>query len=112
MGDGESERVRREVGALAQGPGRRYPKALKRRIARAAEGLLVQGLGWVEIADQLCTPTVKRIVEESRGPESAFVPVEVTGVTAAATITIVAPGGYRVEGLNVAETADILRRLR
>jgi hypothetical protein len=111
MGDREIERVRRDVAGLAEGPGRRYPKALKRRIARAAEGLRVQGLDWVEIAGQLCTPTVKRIVEESRGPETAFVPVEVTGVTAASTITIVTPGGYRVEGLNVAETTDILRRL-
>lgn len=56
---------------------------------------------------------------KAAAPRPALVPVEVTeskkperpAVAQAGTVTVVAPGGFRVEGLSVEGAAQLLRKL-
>ena len=110
MGDGDIQKLRAALARRERGRGKRYAAGLKQRIAEAATVLRGRGHGWQTIGRFLGIPheTARRF---SGGSTAAFVPVEVVG-TVSAGLSLVSPDGYRVEGLAVAEVAEILRRLR
>jgi transposase len=109
--ENEIERIRRTVGELRVGTARRYPRELKVEIVRVAEGLRAKGWGWQRIATQLGMPKLKSFVAEVRGKCPSFVPVRVVEANTHTSVAVVSPGGYRVEGLGLAEAAELLRRL-
>ena len=98
-----------------RGPGRRYPEDVRRRgaaylRARQAAGAPLSAVLrelWVrrETLAGWATPAKTGADQSPR-----FVPVAVVD-TPAGRIVVHGPGGIRVEGLDVAGLADLLRRL-
>ena len=90
----------------------RYPRALRKAVARqAAEGLEAGG-SFSAIARCLgiAPGTLERC--SSSAPEQRFRPVEVVEASAErATISLVTPSGFRFEGLDPVEAVDLLPRL-
>jgi hypothetical protein len=109
--------LRREVERLgAPRPGRRFPEDLKQRLVAAVLELREEGLGWLVIGDALgiTGETARRWHGGSRTfRESQMVPVEVeVEEDELDGLVIIAPSGYRIEGLTVHEAARLLRALR
>lgn len=110
----ELEQLKREVGRLERGRGRRYPCALRERIVRYARSRRAEGHSWARIGEELSMPweTLRRW---SRVGESskAMVPVEVVpaAVVAEGGVAVVSPTGWRLEGLDVREAVAVLRAL-
>jgi len=98
----------------SRGPGRRYPASMRqkaeeylrtRRQAGVPVGLIARELG-------LGSGTLARWAAKHRGSTSvAFVPVKVAAAPVGAGVVVHAPGGLRIEGLEVAALADLVRRL-
>jgi hypothetical protein len=111
MGDGDIQKLRAALARRGRARGKRYTANLKQRIAGAASVLRGRGHGWHAIGQFLGVPheTARRFAGGRAAP--GFVPVEVIG-TASGGLSLVSPDGYRVEGLGVADVAEILRRLR
>lgn len=107
----EIHRLRLALGRLERGRGKRYSAELKQRVAAAAIELRRKGQGWQSIGRLLGIPheTVRRFADGAG--RAAFVPV-VVAEPKSSGLTLVTPEGVRVEGLSVAEVAEILRRLR
>jgi hypothetical protein len=114
-------RVRAALGRLERGRGRRFSPELRGMIVSAAAGLREQGHAWLSIGRALGLPpeTPRRLwLAASMGHDRAggFVPVTVSDdgaeQGARSGLVLVSPGGYRVEGLDAAEAADLLRRLQ
>ncbi len=107
--------LRRELDGVAVRRGRCFPANLRRRAAawlaeRRAEGVTVDELA-AELG--LAPGTVLRwsTGAEKRGTR-ALVPVEIVPErTAARTVSVVSPSGFRVEGLSLVEAAALLRAL-
>ena len=109
--DDEIKKLRGELARRERGRGKRYPAALKARIARAAAELRDRGLGWHRIGSVLGLPheTVRRYAGADGG---GFLPVVVTATAPVNAAVLVTPSGFRVEGLGLAEIAELLGRLR
>jgi transposase len=98
-----------------RGPGRRYPAELRRR---GAEYLRARQTAGAPLSAILRELGVRReTLANWAAPAKAeaekrplFVPVSVVE-TPAGRIVVHGPGGVRVEGLDVAGVADLLRRL-
>lgn len=112
MGDQEIQKLRTALARRERGRGKRYTPTLKQRIAEAATELRRQGQGWQAIGEFFGIPheTVRRFSGAST--TTALVPVEIVDERAGASLTLVSPEGYRIEGLGVGDAAEILRRLR
>jgi hypothetical protein len=116
----EERLLHREVSKLRADKRRRYPEELRRRI-----------LGWVERATEAgaqeheCAKAIgvktwrftmwrKREAREARdevGP-LALVPVEVPALaTVSEPVIVIAPSGYRIEGLSLMQLISLLREL-
>ena len=108
----EMVRLQKVLATTQAGPGRRYSLDLRRQIRAAATRRRAEGARWDVIAKEMGIPheTVRRFSSERvRG---TFVPVEVTAaVLSNVGMVVVAPSGYRVEGIGVVEAAELLRRL-
>ncbi len=108
--------LRRRVHAL--GPrhrGARVPPALRAAIAAYAREERAGGASCGAIAERLgvCSESIRRWARTGPGRDGragGLVPVHVVG-EAVRTLTVWSPSGYRVEGLSIAETAELLRRL-
>jgi len=96
----------------SRGPGRRYSASMqeraedylrKRRQAGAPVGLIARELG-------LGSGTLARWARRRRSASATFVPVRVAAASVAG-FTVHAPGGLRIEGLDVATLVDIVRQL-
>lgn len=104
------EAVRR---AGRRGPGRRYPPDLRRRGAEYLRARLAAGAPLSAVLREL---GVRRetlagwATPAEAGPSPRFVPVTVVG-PAAGRIVVHGPSGLRIEGLDVAGVAELLRRL-
>lgn len=105
-------KLQKVLAAMKVGPGRRYSAEVRRQIRVTVARRRAEGARWLSIAKEIGIPheTIRRFSSERvRG---VFVPVEVKApVTSSAGMTVVAPNGYRVEGIGVAEAAELLRRL-
>jgi len=92
----------------------RIPDSVRRRVVAYARRRRAAGDSWARIA-RLVGVSVGSLQNWSRTPPPArtLVPVDVTAVseTRPAALVVVSPGGYRVEGLDVATVSALLRTL-
>jgi hypothetical protein len=108
--------LRAAVRALGtRGQGRRYPEALKRDVlAHLAERRKV-GRGIATTSAEIGIPrkTLKLWAATPRAPGApSFVPMTIVERDdRGRAIVVHAPGGIRIEGLDVVALADLLRRL-
>lgn len=129
----EGKLLRNEVAKLRPDKRRRYSDKLRARILGWVERATADGMTepecsrflgvktwrfvmWRRAAVRRDTleakPPVPELEPEPVEPESlALVPIEVTGLPMSAAITLVAPSGHRVEGLTLAQIAELLREL-
>jgi hypothetical protein len=103
--------IRKLRAALAQregGRGRRFAPELRRQITAVGRGLRAEGRSWFRIGRELGLPaeTVRRLCEAK-----GFVAVEVADGAVARDLVVVAPSGYRVEGLDLETIVTLLARL-
>jgi len=116
----EIQRLRRMLGGMKRGQGRRYPAAIKMAIGRATRARRDRGESWQAIAAAIGIPheTVRRFAamvsadDERHAP--AFIPVETVAtrpVPHRSGLVLIRPDGIRIEGLDVVEAAELLRRL-
>jgi len=97
-----------------RGAGRRYPAGLRRRGAEHFQGRRAEGRSVKAIARELGVrrQTLLAWAAEPAGDAGpAFVPVSVVAETHAKGIVLHAPGGLRVEGLDVPALVEVLRGL-
>ena len=112
----EVSKLRRRVHALgARHRGARVPPALRAAIAAYARDERAAGASCGAIAERLgvSAESIRRWGRTRRGRDGmarGLVPVHVVAETVH-PLTVCSPTGYRVEGLSVAETAELLRRL-
>jgi transposase len=119
--DGETTkraaRIRAAVKSLGKrGPGRRYPETLKREVLAYLAERRRRGRGLATTSSELGIPerSIKLWAGAPRAPSApAFVTMAVTEERdpPASRIVVHAPGGVRIEGLDAASVADLLRRL-
>jgi len=110
--------IRTAVAKLGpRGQGRRYPEALKRDVLAYLAARHEAGRGLKTTSVELGIPE-RSIKLWSSAPRPsgrpAFVPMVVTPLAAerpVPPIVVHAPGGIRIEGLDVSALADLVRRL-
>jgi hypothetical protein len=129
----EGKLLRNEVAKLRPDKRRRYPDKLRSQILAWVERATADGMTEPECSKVLAvktwrfvlwrraaarqavvkpeaiTPAPKPLTHESE--PLALVPIEVTGLPMGATLSVVAPSGHRVEGLSLAQVAELLREL-
>ena len=96
-----------------RGQGTRYPEPLR---AKAVKYLQLRQGGGVSvnvIAGELGvgSGTLLRWAAKTAGKGPAFLPVTVTAPSADNRIVVYSPNGLRIEGLDVAGLADLLRQV-
>jgi hypothetical protein len=114
--DRELTNLRRELIHIERGRGRRYPAALRDRIARWTRARRAGGASWQDIAAELeiAIETLKRWTTTGVVAETALVPVEVIAdLPALGTgdheFRLVTRSGHRIEGLRLADVIEIVR---
>ena len=110
------EELRQEVSKLGpRGRGRPYPKGLMGKLLSYTVARRRQGAKLVEVAAELGmkSHTLSRWLGEKR-PSASFERVEVVASaapSAAPKLVVHGPRGIRVEGLDVADVAELVRRV-
>jgi transposase len=121
MADQIPQDLRRSLKARERGQGLHLAPAVRAEAEAWAERRRAAGATFSAIADELgvSPESVRRWAAKSMppAPTTALVPVEIVAgkpelAQERRTLTVVAPGGYRVEGLTVDEAAALLRVLR
>jgi len=92
-----------------RGRGKRYPTELRDRILGYVEARISDGVTLEKIGEEIAMSwrTLSRWRSERRG---GFKKVEVA-VETKKTVTVHGPCGVRVDGLDLDETAELIRRL-
>ena len=111
--DKEAAILRRDLGRVETGRGRRYPRELRARVVGWARGRRAAGASWEEIKRELGQQfdTVRRWCLDGAEPK-ALVPVRVVATsTPARTLSVVSPAGFRIDGLTPSEAAALLREI-
>jgi hypothetical protein len=108
--ENEVRKLRAMLARRESGRGRRFGPELRRQISVLARRLRDEGKSWLGIGREFGLPaeTVRRLGEQAR---PGFAPVEVVNDADARSLVVVAPNGYRVEGLNVETVVALLARL-
>jgi hypothetical protein len=109
----EAEKLRRELARVETGRGRRYPTELRQRVVAWAKQRHVEGASWETIKEELGQKfdTVRRWCLAA-GSSRALVPVRVVARrTEPRLVSVVSPGGFRIDGVTMAEAAALLREL-
>lgn len=110
----ELEKLKRDLGRVERGRGRRYPAALRERAVRYARSRRDEGASWATIGEELTVrwETLRRWCMDVE-PPSAMVPVEVfsTSPLPQSEVAVVSPTGWRLEGIDVREAVAVLRAL-
>lgn len=102
-----------EIRMQSTGRAVRYPQSLREAATEATRKALQTGGAFSGVARQLgiAPGTLERWLASE--PEQRFRPVEVVDPSqaAAATITLVTPAGFRLEGLDSSQAVELLARL-
>lgn len=110
---GEIKAAVRRLGT--RGAGRRYPEAVKREVLAYLGERRKEGRGYATVAAELGIPRRSLKLWSSTPRPSAsprFVAVTVDAAPSSATgIVVHGPAGLRVEGLDLAALAELIRRL-
>src|SRR6188474_185282 len=110
----ELTNLRRELTHIERGRGRRYPAALRDRIARWTRRRRGGGASWQDVAAELkiAVETIKRWTTIGNAAEAALVPVEV--ITEMPRLgdddrefRVVTRAGHLIEGLRLADVIEI-----
>jgi hypothetical protein len=106
----EVRKLRAKLAQRESGRGRRFAPELRRRISEVGRGLRDEGKSWSGIGRELGLPaeTMRRLCEQVA---PGFTPVEVVNEAERRGVVVVAPSGYRVEGLDVETAVALLARL-
>lgn len=121
--DDEMKKVCAALVGIRRGKGRRFSAELRTMMVRAALGLRAKGRSWPAIGGAMGVPgeTARRLCiaagavkPRRRGGFTQVTIAEDGGAVtrSSATLVLVCPSGYRVEGLDAAAAVDLLRRLR
>jgi hypothetical protein len=113
----EAREIRQALGRLrSRSPRRRVPTELRERVVAYARARRSEGASWYRVSLEVgCTSATIQRWGSSRGSEKVcpIVPVEIlteaSGVPG--LLALVSPAGYRLEGLELHQAADLLRRL-
>ena len=102
---------------MGSGRGRRYSAAMKQRILVAVDDARAEGATWLEVVEavDVSIETLRRWGQEQELEPAELVPVAVVDAGSASSrepLTVVTPGGYRVEGLDVDGAVALVRQLR
>ncbi len=112
---GDFRGLKRELSRRESGRGKRYPAELRARVVTWAQQRRAVGAAWPVIADELGVrlETVRRwcLASQRGSAPRALVPVRVVARPAARPATVVSLSGWRIDGLTVAEAAEMLRAL-
>jgi hypothetical protein len=106
--------IRKLQAALARresGRGRRFSPELRRQISGVVRRLRSEGASWSGIGAELGLPTatVRRLCD---GVAPGFARVEIVDDAAtSASLVVVTPSGFRVEGLDARGAATLIRQL-
>ena len=111
--DRELRGLRRHLGRIRRGRGRRFPAGLRTRIITWCVARHAQGAEWAALASALgiTARTLQRWTPPDRTPPVALRPVTVLDAPPARALTVVTPHGLRVEGVTVADVIAIVRGL-
>ena len=117
--DDEGKQLRAEISKLRSGNRRRYDVALRQRILEWIGRAAAAGLDEPSCSRQLGVKAWRfklwreYVVKPAEVAPKAMTRIEVDEVTGAGTggIALVAPSGYRVEGLALGQVATLLREL-
>lgn len=118
----EAARLRRTLKERGGARGKRFEPALKARVIRFAEQRRREGASWMTITTELgaCFETLRRWCGASSGSAPAapasMLPVTVVAdaidaTVERATMKLVTPNGFRVEGASVEEIVALVRAL-
>jgi len=113
MMDKEAAILRRDLGRIETGRGKRYPAELRSRVVAWARKQHAAGTSWEEIKRELGQQfdTVRRWCVDA-GETKALVPVRVVETRAPSrSLSVVSPTGFRIDGLSPTEAAALLREL-
>ena len=105
----EGRRLRAALARRESGRGRRFGPELRRQITVVGRQLRDECKSWFRIGREIGLPaeTVRRLCEAAPG----FSRVEVVKDAIPRDLVVVAPNGYRVEGLDVETVVVLLARL-
>ena len=113
--DRELRDLRHRIDEIPRGRGRRFPAALRERIAAWTSARRARGDEWCELSRALTVPaqTLKRwVAPRSRDERSvALRPVAVLDELPSRIATVVTPSGLRIEGITIADVIAIARGL-
>lgn len=109
------KRLRERVDAMGNGRARRYSAEMRAELLDAVEMLRERGESWDRTGELLgvSCETLRRWWHEAQreeAPVRSLVPVQVTELSSSNGV-VVMPNGTRVEGLDVAAVAELLRAL-
>ena len=113
MTDRELQALRRRLGMIPRGRGRRFPADVRERIVVWAAERRAHGDWWCELSRELGVParTLKRWATPRPERVVSLRPVDVIDERPVRTVTIVSPSGLRIEGVTIADAIAILRGL-
>jgi len=108
--ESEVRKLRSVLARRQSGRGRRFSSDLRRQISFVGRQLRDEGKSWNGIGAELGMrgESVRRLCEDAA---PGFAPVEVVSEIVARGLVLVTPGGFRIEGLDAAGAAILIRRL-
>lgn len=113
MTEREIEALRREFSKIGRGRGQRYPKPLKVRAIALGREQRAAGATWTEIAASigLYQETIRCWCNEAR-EVSSMRRVEIVADEEDKTVSVVAPSGFRIEGVSLTDALTLLEKLK
>lgn len=105
--------LRRRLALVPRGRGIRFPALVRAEATAWIVERRAAGAWWCDLERELgvATVTLKRWATPKEQTAVTLRPVEVIDVPPAGTVTLVAPNGLRIEGVEIATAIAILRGL-
>jgi hypothetical protein len=106
----EAVALRRELGRIGTRRGRCVPPELKARVSAWIRARRAAGRAVAELAAELGI-AAGTVLRWSNDAVRAIVPVQLVPDATLATVAVVSPAGFRIEGLSLADAVCVLREL-